>query len=195
MEKKNINRLYLIPVIFVGLLTAMLAASPYFKNPRRVAQGGGRASTDILGLKGRRSVASAASPLSAPEPFNLKQFRAQPEQYLANVEPGRVFQTAEASGPNSVYLMAVSRLRASLRSSEQLVLAVKGAPRAPVTFTALDGGTFAENTQGSVTVSADAEGNAQATFVAGTARGDLNVLVGSPLAVGSQRFFIRVLDG
>lgn len=194
MKKKNIRLLYLVSAILVGLLLAAIVATPYLDKSNSARNTRGRSDFSIRET-GARTEAFVGSPLSAPERFDLEQFRSKPEEYLAKVEPSRVFQTAEASGPGSVYLMPVSRLRISVRASERVVVAVKGAPAAPVTFTALDGGTFAENRQSSITLLANAAGSVQATFVGGAARGDLVVLVGSPLAVGNQRFYIRVTDG
>ena len=60
-----------------------------------------------------------------------------------------------------------------------------------MTFTAFSGGYVAENSLNSVSVRAGARGYAGATFVApeGT-RMRFAVLVGSPLKVGNQRFFV-----
>lgn len=135
---------------------------------------------------------SSLSTTAAVEPFDRASFEANPERYLARVEPARCFQTA-APGPDVPPLEAKSPTRAVVQGTDGLALWVQGVPGAPVTFTSFDGGHFRENSFPSVTVRADARGLAVAHFVAtaGT-EGDVNVVVGSPMTVGTRKFAMRV---
>jgi hypothetical protein len=148
----------------------------------------------------RRSVLEASSsgkhperlsPLMPPTPFDRTAFEADPDAYLDVVEPGRCFQTATADGPDAVALVGSPLVAAT--PGAMVPLLVRGAPGAPVTFTAFDGGVFAENGLGSVSVRADARGYAVVNFATPPdARGHLAVVAGSPLAVGNQRFFVEI---
>jgi hypothetical protein len=121
--------------------------------------------------------------------FDLREFEADPESYLGTVEPGRCFQTAQAKGPDDVRLKLTSSAFVTISRGETAVQKVKGAPRAPVTFTSFNGGVFEESKLGSVTVRADAEGLAEARFSVGAGiAGNLRIQVGSPLAVGTSWF-------
>jgi hypothetical protein len=131
------------------------------------------------------------SPLIAPLPFDKESFENDPKAYLDVVEPGRCFRTAKATGPETPPLLAASSLAPRTEPGGKAWLMVRGVPNAPVTFTAFSGGHFAENTLNSISVRADARGYAGVNFVApGGIRSRFAVLVGSPLAVGNQRFFV-----
>jgi hypothetical protein len=131
------------------------------------------------------------SPLIPAHPFDQAAFEADPQAYLDVVEPGRCFQTLQSPGPDSVYLQAgASGVRAA--EGKPIVLMVKGAPRAPVTFTAFGPGQFTENTLGSISVRGDANGHALVHFAAPAGFvGRIPVLVGSPLAIGNQRIMVE----
>ncbi len=132
------------------------------------------------------------SPTGRPEPFNQAAFEHDPEAYLSRIEPGRCFQTARPV-PGAFPLGAAVPLRKEVVVNDATLLMVKTLPNAPVTFTIFEGGYFKENGVNSVTVRADGRGLAQAHYAAdpGTS-GDVSVVAGSPVAVGNQRFFIRV---
>jgi hypothetical protein len=132
------------------------------------------------------------SPLIAPRPFDKTGYDSNPQAYLDVIEPGRCFQTANTSGHDGIpQLRAVSSPIPHAMAGDTVVLVVKGEAFGPITFTAFDGGVFAENGLGSVTVRADIHGYAPVHFTApSNARGHLAVLAGSPLAVGTERFFV-----
>ncbi|MFH1023924.1 MAG: hypothetical protein V1809_11125 [Planctomycetota bacterium] len=130
--------------------------------------------------------------LIEPAPFDREAFEKDPEKYLHTVEPGRVFQSAEPD-ENTPALKAEGVTIRRIKPGESVKLAITGAPRAPVTFTATDLGSFAENNLNSVTVRADAEGRAFVTFVATPGvTNDAHVLAGSPLASGQAHFTIEI---
>jgi hypothetical protein len=141
-----------------------------------------------------RAAPDRLSTTAALPPFDRAAFAANPRQYLARVEPARCFQTA-APGRDVVALQTAVPARAAVTRGVDHPLWVKTAPGAPVTFTAFDGGAFKENGLPSVTVQANANGLAVARFTAPRGvDGDLNIVAGSPLAAGVQRFFLRVVD-
>lgn len=131
------------------------------------------------------------SPLIAPEEFNLESFTKNPEAYLNTVEPGRVWQVAQP-GANVNRIKANTQFLHHLQQGESVSLQVKVSPKAPVTFTSFDGGSF-QNLLTSITVQADSEGLASAQMTATTGVvGDVNILAGSPVDTGLIRFVVHV---
>jgi hypothetical protein len=141
-----------------------------------------------------REEPNSLSTTAALPPFDQGAFDRDPQEYLARVEPARCFQTAKP-GPEAMPLQAQSQNRAAIPQGVPQPLWVKTTPNAPVTFTAFDGGEFKENGLPSVTVQADARGLASAHFFAPRGvEGDVNIVAGSPLASGVQRFLLRIVD-
>ncbi len=128
----------------------------------------------------------------APAPFDAVAFARNPDAYLAIVEPGRVFQCCQP-GPGVAVLSSLVEDHLTVIQGGQLELAVRAVPLAPVSFTSLDLGIFAENTLAAITVRADAEGIARVHLKAmpGTA-GEVSTLVGCPLASGRLRLLISI---
>lgn len=128
----------------------------------------------------------------APKPFDPVKFAARPQEYLNTVEPGRVFQTA-AAGPDAVPLIAENERAIIVPALGSTSLSVRGKPNAPVSWTILDGGVFAHNRLASTTVLTNAEGVATVTYQAtpGTIA-DVQILVGSPLMVGTLTMVVQV---
>jgi hypothetical protein len=134
------------------------------------------------------------SPGARLEPFDKAGFEHDPEAYLSRIEPARCYQSAKP-GPDTPVLDAVSPLRTSVTWRNATALWVKTVPNAPATFTAFGGGYFTDNGVGTVSVRADARGLAVAHFTADPGiAGDVSVIVASPVAAGTQRFYIRVKD-
>ena len=126
------------------------------------------------------------------EPFDKAKFEADPEKYLSVIEPGRCFVCSQP-GPNVPALKAASDLFVQTTLGATVKLKAQGAPLAPVTFTAMDLGAFEESKLSSVTVRADKDGVATATFVATPgAMNDVNILCGSPLASGQVRYKVVI---
>lgn len=125
-------------------------------------------------------------------PFDPEAFAKDPEAYLSVIEPGRVFAVAQP-GPTVPRLTALVAQRQEVVQGGQVELVVRTAPLAPVSFTSLDLGIFAENTLAAITVRADAEGIARAHLQArpGTV-GEVSTLAGSPMAAGQIRFLLVV---
>lgn len=131
------------------------------------------------------------SPLIEPPPFDLDAYRRDPAKYLQVVEPGRALQPGE-SGPDIPALAAVGATALQVAELGTIPLIVRAAPRAPVSFTSLDMGAFA-NGLSAITVQADDEGVARAEFTAtaGTII-KAQVLVASPLAAGRIDLYVAI---
>jgi len=129
---------------------------------------------------------------AALPPFDPQSFDADPERYLSRLEPARCFQTREP-GRDVPRLQAEGSLRAALAPGQDVPLLVKVPPWAPVTFTSFGGGAFRESAVATVTVRADARGVAMVHFVATAGMGgEVPIVVGSPMAAGNLRYWLRV---
>jgi len=133
------------------------------------------------------------SPLMAPKPFNAAAFAANPQAYLDIIEPGRVFQSA-APGLDVPVLQSKATASFEIPVGGSCTLAVITAPKSPVTFTALDLGTF-PNSLTSITVQANDQGEASTVYSAsGGVIADAQVLAGSPGASGQVKFHVFVTN-
>jgi hypothetical protein len=139
-----------------------------------------------------RSHPERLNPMIAPAPFDRARYVADPASYLQTVEPGRVFQTAQPA-PEVRRIERLTPSSPTVVQGESLRLAVRAEPGMPVTFTSFDLGIFAENQLTSLTVAADADGQAAATLQAtpGTI-GDISILAASPVTSGQLRFIVTV---
>jgi hypothetical protein len=125
--------------------------------------------------------------------FDAAGYRRDPSVYLNVIEPGRVLAPA-AAGPDVPVLRIVGADGRTLAPLGTTTLSVRAAPRAPVSFTSLDKGLFA-NDCNAITVQADDTGLATVSFTAdvGTT-GTVNVLSASPLASSSAHFILDVIS-
>jgi len=133
------------------------------------------------------------SPTVLPAAFDAKKYQDDPTAYLAVVEPGRVWQTAQPAS-NVQPLAANGRRFHNVQQRESVRLSVRATPGAPVTFTSFDLGVF-QNRLPSITVAANEQGDAEAVFTAveGTIA-DAAIVAGSPLHSGQVRFRVTVWD-
>jgi hypothetical protein len=132
------------------------------------------------------------SPHAHVEPFDQSSFEHDPEAYLSKVVPARCFQTAKP-GPDVVPLEVAGVLRTEVTPGTSTILWVKTVPKAPVTYTVFGGGYFTENGVGTVSIRADARGLAGVHYTADPGiNGDISVIAGSPLAAGTQRFYVHI---
>ena len=123
------------------------------------------------------------SPLIAPHRFDLKAYQKDSHAYVSVIEPGRVWDTAdEGPGVKPIGLKGPALQHCPALGSVSFTAVV--AAGAPVTFTTLDGGAF-QNGLTTITLQADAKGEATATFTAteGTI-GTVNMLAACPLTTG-----------
>ena len=100
--------------------------------------------------------------------FDEAAFKANPAQYAAEyakiVEPGRVFAPAQP-GPDTPVLRSTGDRIHRVQQGESVRLSVIAVPHAPISFTSFGMGQF-ENLLSNVTVVADAQGKAEASFTA-----------------------------
>lgn len=131
--------------------------------------------------------------------FDAEKFRAEPAKYAAEyasvVEPGRVFAPAQPGDGVSVLRAESSRFH-RVKQGEALRLSVEAVPNAPVTFASQDLGQF-ENQLSSVTVVANEQGIASATYTAsGGTIDEVQILAASPVTTGQVAFTVSVkVDG
>lgn len=131
-------------------------------------------------------------PMFKPGPFDRKAYEADPKSYLDLHEPGRIFQSAQPGEDVSV-IKPVGARNHRIKQGEAIRLAVKTEAGMPVTFTSFDLGTFS-NGLASITVAANQEGVAEATFSGSSGTvGLLNILAASPVAAERVKFSVFVI--
>ena len=130
-----------------------------------------------------------------PKSFDAEAFAKDPEnyakQYASVVEPGRVF--APAQPDDSVPVLRVDGDRHHrVTQGESVRLVAIATSFAPVTFLSSSYGQF-ENLLTSITVVADRNGRAVATFTAtsGT-KHNVNILAASPVLAEQIKFTVSV---
>lgn len=128
--------------------------------------------------------------LISPEPFDIETYRADPEAYLIQVRPGRIFQTAQP-GPGVKRIAAKSRGLHRLVRGETTLLEVMAEPGMPVTFHTQQIGEF-DNRLSTISVKADASGVARVHFKATSTSGLVNVVAASPVHSEQVEFAVRV---
>lgn len=146
------------------------------------------ASVSRAAREGRKERLSASI---VPPAFDHEAFERDPRAYLDTVAPGRIYQTAKP-GREVPALVPAGPDSFDVAPGGEAELAVRTRPRAPVTFTSVNMGSFS-NGLTSITVRADAEGVARATFIAskGTLY-EVSILAASPLASGRVAFDVWV---
>ena len=131
------------------------------------------------------------SEMIAPPPFDAAAFARDPQAYLDEPAPGRVYQTMRA-GPEVPRLALEGSARFAIAYGGDCVLAVRVPAGAPVAWLVFDGGCL-ENGLTSQTVRADATGLARIRYRAlPGVTGDVNILAGSPMASGQQPFLVVI---
>jgi hypothetical protein len=128
--------------------------------------------------------------LFSPEPFDIETYRADPEAYLRQVRPGRIFQTAQP-GVGVKRLAARSRGLHRLVRGETTLLEVMAEPGMPVTFHTQQVGEF-DNRLSTISVKADESGVARVHFKATSTSGLVNVVAASPVHSEQVEFAVRV---
>lgn len=110
--------------------------------------------------------------------------------YLREVLPARVWST-HAGDASTPMLEVVGPADLSVNAGGSVVIRAKAPAGAPVTFATAGNGSFAAKP--AITVSADTSGQASTVFSAPLALSRCPILIGSPLAVGTQRVVVEVL--
>lgn len=131
------------------------------------------------------------SPLVQPKPFDKVQFEKDPKAYLDVIEPGRVFQSKNP-GVGVMAIQRISEAFVTIPQNDKTVLKVKVLPHMPVSFTSFDLGSF-QNKLTSITVQADKDGFAEATFIASEGTiADSNILCSCPETSGRVKFVVTI---
>lgn len=140
------------------------------------------------------AIAAARSPSLPPPAWDAAAYRRDPHAYLEQVYPARANQTA-APAAETPFLVAEGGTAFTVAPLGAAVLRTRGEPWMPVTFTSWGLGAFQRNGLTSVTVPADADGLASATWVAtaGTV-GNASIIAGSPTRAGQVGFLIRISE-
>ena len=148
---------------------------------------------------------TATSIYTKAEPFDLKNYNQNPEEYLSKIRPSRVYQTAAqlALEPTKTgkskteafpALNANSNLFQTILFGETVNLSAKGTPGMPVTFHTNQYGTF-ENSLKTMSVKFGEDGFAKVSYTAGPgALGLIKILAASPVHTGQLKFVVRVLS-
>ncbi len=131
------------------------------------------------------------SPYLSPAPFDETKFLADPESYLAAIEPGRIYQSAQP-GKNVPRIKITSKAFSNVVQGEKVFFQVKVNAGDPVTFHSSEMGEFA-NRLSTITVRADDAGIAKAEFKTTPGmHGLVNVLAASPRTSGQAHFYVNV---
>ena len=133
-----------------------------------------------------------------PKSFDNEAFKQDPAgyatKYAQDIEPGRVFATAQP-GENVSPIRGASSKFHRVKQGESVRLGVKAIPNAPVTFTSFKLGQF-ENSLTSITVVANEEGVATANYTAsGGTVDEVQILAASPATSGQVAFTVAVKLG
>lgn len=170
---------------------ASAALTPVDPPNKKLARGMNANIDSVIEAAEGTGLAERLSPMIAPAPFDVEQFRRSPEAYLDVVEPGRAWQSAPP-GPG-IKSIGTNKNFHEVEAGESVRLQALAVPNGPIAFTSTDLGAF-QNDLSSITVLADDRGWAEATFTAtpGTV-GGVNVSAASPMASGRLSFFINIL--
>jgi hypothetical protein len=141
-------------------------------------------------LKDRKNPRAFSSFEMANE-FDLEAFKSDPDAYLNEIEPSRVFSPAQPGEGVSV-LSSAGPSYHQVVQGESVILAVQAVEGAPVSLTSFDLGSF-ENELTSITVKADENGVARAKFTAtGGTINEVKILAASPMTTGQVKFTVNV---
>lgn len=142
-------------------------------------------------LKQINSPPSASSTFFKPSDFDKKKYEQNPQEYLDQIRPGRVFYPAQP-GPNVIPIEAKTKPFHTLIQGESVVLNVQASPGSPVSFYTPNNGEF-ENRLTSFSAAADKDGIARAVYKAGPGTsGIVNILAASPVHSGQLSFHVNV---
>ena len=141
-----------------------------------------------------RSSPNAFSSFAVAKAFDKEAYQKDPDAYINEVEPSRVFSPAQP-GDGVKAIRANGSPYHDVRQGESVTLSVEVNPGDPVTFTSFDLGYFT-NQLTSITVRADEKGVANAQFTAGGGTiDDLKILAASPVTTGQVKFKLNVRIG
>jgi hypothetical protein len=139
--------------------------------------------------------ASTLSSSIVPASFDRGRFerekRTYAEEYAKDLEPGRVFASAQPGEGVPVIRSDGARFH-RVNQGERVRLRVEAAPLVPISFSSMRMGSF-ENQLTSITVVAGRDGKAEAQFTASSGTiAEIPILVASPMTSGQVRFVVSV---
>jgi hypothetical protein len=145
----------------------------------------------VTAAKGAQPHPERLTPIARPHHFDLQAYTLNPHTYLDTVEPGRVWDVAQA-GPGITSIRPQPPIAQLIQPLGTAKLSVIAAPNMPVTFVSYGLGAF-DNQLTSITVQADASGVASVTFTAikGTT-GNVDILAACPRNTGQAKFHLDV---
>lgn len=138
-----------------------------------------------------QDLAYRLTPFKAAPKFDHGAYLADPESYLNEIAPGRIYDVL----PDSFETPAtrrVGRYRYKVLQGETIILRAKTEPEMPVTFYSSRLGSFNGGVS-TVTVAADEQGIAQAEFKTTTGMyGEIDIVAASPVRSGQARYLVDV---
>ena len=141
---------------------------------------------------GKKDLAYRFSSMLPPPKFDRVAYQKDPQKYIDEVAPGRINQVLPAS-KDTVPIKRDGRYISRLIQGESVQLKAKVEPGMPVTFHSPKLGNF-QNKLTSVTVRADENGAATATYTAsGGTRGEIDIRAASPVHSDHARWVIEVV--
>lgn len=141
-------------------------------------------------LKSRENP-NAFSSFAVAKPFDAEAYAINPDAYINEVEPSRVFNPAQP-GDGVKAIRPDGSPYHRVVQGESVMLTVQAVPGAPVTLTSFQLGYF-ENELTSITVKADDQGFAKAKYTAGGGTiDDVQILAASPMTTGQVKFLVNV---
>ena len=141
---------------------------------------------------GKEEHQSRLSAMHEAKPFDRAAYEKDPQPYLDEVEPGRIWQSAD-EGEGVMPIGRLGDFYRKLIQGESAPLSVRTAPNAPATFYSPALGRF-EKQLTSITVKADEKGIATAVYTASLGSHDeVTVVAASPMVSGQARFLIDIL--
>jgi hypothetical protein len=141
-----------------------------------------------------RSNPNAFSSFAAPKVFDPEAFKADPQAFINEVDPSRVFNPLQP-GDGVPVIQPVGGRYHGVKQGEAVTLSVNAIAGAPVCFCSFNLGSFS-NQLTSQTVLADDSGVAKAEFTAtGGTIEDVRILAASPMTSGQVTFTVNVQIG
>jgi hypothetical protein len=147
-----------------------------------------------VGTPATRPATPAALDHPLAEGFDLAAYRADPAAYCRATDGSRCNQVAQP-GPRTPALASVGAGAFQVRTGGSVELKAQTDPGMPVSFTSQGLGLFPASGLSAVTVQADADGLATATFqVSPGTVGHCLVIAGSPSRAGTIQFLVTIQE-
>ena len=131
------------------------------------------------------------TPFHPAPKFDRQTYLEDPEAYLSDIAPGRVFDVLPYS-PDTPRIRRASSARQKVLQGESVVLKATTEPGMPVSFYSNRLGRFDDGLS-AITVAADDQGVARTTFTTTPGMyGDVNIVATSPVRSGKAWYLVEV---